>query len=613
MKLRTWLPRVILALIIALTAWLVWCGVRAAVAGRQAWADLDRLQAQARTADASSLPAVRADMARLDEHLRATEAAAQPFLRVAPAFRWLPRIGPDVAAAPTLLQMAVQLTGAGRGVLDALAPLTDALSGEGELLAQAAVTLQTAAPQLNEARGRLALADSLRSTLPAQLHPKLAAQVARLERLLPLALAGVDVSLAAPGLLGMAGPRTYLILAQNSHELRATGGFISGVGIVRFDHGRIAELKLTDSYAVDNFEQPHPAPPLPLSVQMGADILLLRDSNWSPDFPDSSQVARALYAQDQGLATDGALAVDLDAVRLLVAALEPLQVPGVSEPVTGANAIDWMKRAWQSPTAAEGTVQQVESSDWWDRRKDFMAELVGAAMAKGQSGSDLNLSALAQSLWQMLDERHLQIAVDDPVLAEMLAERGWDGGLRPPKRGDFLAVVDSNVGFNKANAAVQPQIAYAVAPADGGLIATLTLTYTHTAQDGEQVCDRTPRYGDSYDELARRCYWDYLRVYAPGGSELLAAGGLRQSITEDGERGTTIFAGDFVLRPGAQQVVTLRYRLPADLPVAPYQLFVRKQAGTAAIPLAVEALDCQWKSDLREDRAFVCDEERVDK
>ncbi len=610
MRLRTWLPRIILILVLALVAWLAWCGVRAAVAGRQAWADLDRLQALSRTVDASSLPALREGVASLDEHLRATEAAAWPFLRAAPAFRWLPRIGPDVAAAPTLLQMAVQLSGAGRGVLDALAPLTDALggAGEGELLAQAAATLQTAAPQLNEARGRLALADSLRTTLPAQLHPKLAVQVARLERLLPLALAGVDVSLAAPELLGMAGPRAYLILAQNSHELRATGGFISGVGIVRFDHGRIAELKLTDSYAVDNLEQPHPAPPAALSVQMGADMLLLRDSNWSPDFPDSSQVARALYAQDQGVVTDGALAVDLDAVRLLVAALGPLQVPGIDEPVTGANAIAWMKRAWQSPLAAEGTVQQAESSDWWGRRKDFMAELIGAALAKAQAGSDLNLPALAQSLWQMLDGRHLQIAVDDPVLAEMLAERGWDGGLRPPQRGDFLAVIDSNVGFNKANAAVQQGIAYAVASADGGLVATLTLTYTHTAPAGsEPICDRTPRYGDSYDELTRRCYWDYLRVYAPGGSELLAAEGLLQAATEEGERGTTVFAGDFALRPGDQRVVTLRYRLPAEVAAAPYRLFVRKQAGTPAPPLAVAAGACRWETDLAQDRSFACE------
>ena len=111
-------------------------------------------------------------------------------------------------------------------------------------------------------------------------------------------------------------------------------------------------------------------------------------------------------------------------------------------------------------------------------------------------------------------------------------------------------MVDSNVGFNKVNAAVQQAIAYRVEPVSGGLDATLTLTYTHTAPAGaEPICDRTPRYGDSYDALINRCYWDYVRVYAPGNSELLAADGLNQSSTEQGERGTTVFSGSFSLPP----------------------------------------------------------------
>ena len=208
----------------------------------------------------------------------------------------------------------------------------------------------------------------------------------------------------------------------------------------------------------------------------------------------------------------------------------------------------------------------------------------------------------------MLDGRHLQVAVDDPELAKTLAAQGWDGGLRPPKESDFLAVVDSNVGFNKVNAAVQQAIAYRVEPVSGGLDATLTLTYTHTAPAGaEPICDRTPRYGDSYDALINRCYWDYVRVYAPGNSELLAADGLNQSSTEQGERGTTIFTGSFTLPPGNQHVVILRYRLPADVSAESYRLFVRKQAGTLAPPLTVSGPGCAWTGDLAEDRTFVCD------
>ena len=374
----------------------------------------------------------------------------------------------------------------------------------------------------------------------------------------------------------------------------APAGFISGAGFVRLDGGRIVDLKLSDGYSVDDLTQPHPTPPRALTEQMGIQLLTLRDSNWSPDFPESGEVARALFAQDRGITTDGAIALDLEAVRLLVAALEPLQVPGIDQPVTGANVLDWMKRSWAAPQSAAGTVEEAATSDWWLKRKDFMGELMTAALAKLQGGGDLNASALAQAVVTMLDGRHLQVAVDDPALAKILAEQGWDGGLRPPADSDFLAVVDTNVGFNKTNAAVTEAIAYRVEPANDGLEATLTLTYTHTAPAGaEPLCDRAPRYGDSYDALINRCYWDYLRVYAPGGSELLGADGLNRPAAEQGERGTTVFTGSFSLRPGDQHVVTLRYRLPQDIAdVTPYRLFVRKQAGTLALPLTVTAAGC---------------------
>jgi len=592
--------------------WLGWCGIRAAGQARLVLADLDRLQALAAHPSPAALPGLRDDVAALETHLTAVRAATRPFLWLAPRLGWVPRYGPTLRAAPALLDMAVELAGGGRQALDALAPLTGGLgSGKAtDLLAEALPAISAAAPQLAQADARLAHAQELRASIGDGLHPRLAALLPQLDRLLPLARTGLQAASVAPSLLGADGPRTYLILAENNHELRGTGGFISGAGTVRVDKGRITDLKLADSYAVDDLSKPHPAPPRPMTEQMGIQLLMFRDSNWSPDFPESAQVARALFEQDRGIATDGAIAFDLDAVRLLVAALGSLQVTGVDQPVTGDNVIEWMKQAWQAPQSSTGTVADAAKSDWWTRRKDFMGDLMTAALAKLEGGGDLNATALAKAVLAMLDGRHLQVAVDDPALAKMLADRGWDGGLRPPAGSDFLAVVDSNVGFNKTNAAVQQRIAYRVEPADGGLAATLTLTYTHTAPRGsEEICDRTSRYGDSYDALIRRCYWDYLRVYTPGGSELLAAEGLNHAAAEPGERGTTVLTGDFSLKPGAQLVVTLRYRLPADLPASPYRLSVRKQAGTGALPLSISAGKCRWESDLGQDRVFACDRE----
>jgi hypothetical protein len=360
---------------------------------------------------------------------------------------------------------------------------------------------------------------------------------------------------------------------------------------------------------VDNWEQPHPEPPGALRKYMSADLWVLRDANWSPDFTASADVARALYAQDRGVQTDGAIALDLEAVRQLVSAVGPLQVPGIQEPVTGDNALNWMKAAWQSPvgsTAGPGS-GGAGGDAWWSKRKDFMGELVKAALAKVQSGADLDMLALARVLYSTLEARHIQVTVDDASLAALLAQRGWDGALRPPADADFLMLVDSNVGFNKANLFVRPALDYEVREVSGALVATLTVTYTHTAASRpDLVCDRLQGYGPTYEDLAARCYWDFVRVYVPGGSELLSANGLNSVATEPGEAGTTAFTGDFVLRPGEVKAVTLRYRLPAAVRSQPYRLLVHKQAGTAGWPLNVAYQACRQKTALNTDYHFEC-------
>jgi hypothetical protein len=236
-----------------------------------------------------------------------------------------------------------------------------------------------------------------------------------------------------------------------------------------------------------------------------------------------------------------------------------------------------------------------------------MGDLVKAALAKVQAGGDLDVMAVARALHAALNLRHLQGAVDDPTLAGLLAERGWDGGVRPPEEGDFLLALDTNVGFNKANLFVQQALEYSLATGQDGLQATLTVHYTHTApDDGSTRCERTFEYGPTYESLAARCYRNYLRVYAPGGSELLAHEGLNAPASEPGERGTTVFTGDFDLRPGAQHVVTLTYRLPASVPVAPYRLLVRKQAGAGNWPLIVTKGTCTQNIILNTDSWVEC-------
>ena len=64
------------------------------------------------------------------------------------------------------------------------------------------------------------------------------------------------------------------------------------------------------------------------------------------------------------------------------------------------------------------------------------------------------------------------------VLAE--GTLGW--GLQPEPGADFLAVVDTNMGYNKVDAVVERSLGYTVTWPDGPdqpAMATVTFTYTH--------------------------------------------------------------------------------------------------------------------------------------
>ena len=260
------------------------------------------------------------------------------------------------------------------------------------------------------------------------------------------------------------------------------------------------------------------------------------------------------------------------------------------QPITAANIEEQLIRYWDQPAALAGATDQAQAEQWWLHRKDFVAVVARAILERLQQGN-LDMVSLAAAVEQSLATRAVQLWLADPTAQATLHDLGWDGALRPEPGADFLAVVDTNMGYNKVDAAIQRAVDYAVAwpeGADGSAEVALTLTYTHTAPPGtDPECKPEPRYGETYAAMIGRCYFSYLRVYAPAGSELIRATGVpTDSVsTVPGERGTTQFTGYVVVEPGATRQVQLRYRLPPTLTPADYRLVVQRQAGTDPLPL----------------------------
>lgn len=536
------------------------------------------------------LAAIRSDLARLDHNLSTLESISRPVLSLSPHLGWLPVWGADIEALPQLLILGQQTARASLALIDVLGPLSSSapevgpgFKGLGPVLVQ---TAGEALPSIREAQHAITLATDAREAIDVtRLGSRLRSIVDRFDYYQPPLATGLRILALVPSVLGAESERNYLILAQNSHELRATGGFISGVGLVQVRGGRIEQLSFRDSYTVDDLTQLHPSPPAALRREMGADILLLRDANWWPDFPTSAQAVSALYSQDQGATVDGVIAADLASLRLMVGVLGPVEIPGYDKAVTTSNLESMMMAYWEAPRS---TPPGKDETDWWAHRKDFAADLMSALLDQAMEGEDADtLAALVENIGTALEEKHLLIYFSDPNAQALVQELQW-GGVIGSWEGDYLMVIDSNTGFNKVNPNVEQTLDYAVTvDEDGSAMARLSLSYRHRIQRPTPACVHEARYGESYADLMERCYWDHVRVYLPAGTETVKGHGSDGPTAVYPECGRTVFSGSFLLETGQSRQIELAYQPNIPKDSQSYRLLLQKQPGTDSLPYRI--------------------------
>ena len=514
---------------------------------------------------------------------------------------WLgERLGGDLSAGRPLMDAAVDAVTAGDEALATLAPTFNDLSPASisvsalprvlDGLATARPALQSAATHLDAASARLAEAKGPFSS-------RVESWMARAANYLALARQGIGAALVAPELLGQDGAHTYLVLMQNSDELRPTGGFISTVGRAMISHGAVITQTFEDSYGIDDFTKPYPDPPQPLLDYMGSELWVFRDANWSPDFPTAARDAIALYQISRLEKIDSVIGINLKMVRMLVAGLEPLQVEGLPEPLTSANVEQLFRQAWD-PQPGESTAL------WFSGRKSFVGSTVQAIIDKLQSGR-VNWVQLGRETLGMLNQRQLTIYSIGPEAAE-LARLQWDGAVRHDGT-DYLMVVDANVGYGKVNPLIERIVDYRVQlQPDGTGRAEVTLDYAHRGTQSGVVCTPFPSYeGVTYERLLNRCYHNYLRVMIPQGGRLKSAiphpvpgaylvtgkpsEGRAQMVPD--EAGRSVVAQFFVVEYGQRLQARFEYNLPVVVTSEGghwrYTLVLQKQSGTDALPVKV--------------------------
>ena len=375
-------------------------------------------------------------------------------------------------------------------------------------------------------------------------------------------IANIEIFLSKlPLLLGIPQKQTIMILLQNNNELRATGGFIGSYVLATFNSGVLEEIKVDDIYNPDGQLKITETAPQPLRDYLEVDQLGIRDANWWPDFPASAQKIAALFKQATNREVTTIIGLNLLSVQSLLAEVGPLTLDDYQETIDAGNLFE------RAEYHAE-----VGFTPGSDQKRNFLTSLSQELIDRILVLEGSSYLKAARSLLSGLSSREILLYSSNPSLQSLFANLDYEGSM-PLTPGDFISVIDSNVGGNKANYWVKRSSRYRLdVDRDGNLIGVLTVRWNHSGTSG------TWPGGD---------YRNYLRVYVPLGSGLLESEGFSSEVVEYDEFGRRVFGGLVKVPVNSSKEVELKYYLPREIGFAAqtvYQLGILKQPGIADEP-----------------------------
>lgn len=389
------------------------------------------------------------------------------------------------------------------------------------------------------------------------------------------------ISMLLPDLTGQGLSKKYLILLQNNMELRPAGGFIGSFAKVSFEGGKLKKIDVNDVYAIDGALALEVEPPAELKSDLGQKRWFLRDSNWEPDFPTAARQAQWFYTKETGETVDGVIAMDVSAMEKLLAVIGPLELADYNEKITDQNLF-------------EKAVSHAEMSFFpgSQAKKSFLTALASETFNKLFFLPQNNWPAIIAALSGALDEKHISIYLNDPKLFSYADSQGWTQSMpRASKetdkqslrseddlKEDFLALVEANLGANKANYYLDRNLNMeTVIGKDGEIKHRLRVSYTN----------RSPS-----DTFPAGKYKNRLRLYLPFGSRLTRVLWGERDKTADAsafiDYGKTGYSILLELAPKEQKTLIIDYTVPLKIEFkdekAKYKLNVIKQAGTLNDP-----------------------------
>lgn len=245
----------------------------------------------------------------------------------------------------------------------------------------------------------------------------------------------------------LTGTHKYVVLLQNTDELRATGGFMGSYAAIELDQGMIQRLEIQDIYVPDGQYQGFtPAPPGLDTFLSGGKGLRLPDSNWNPNFPSASQDILQFFALGKETEIEGVVAINLQVVEDALRVVGPIYLRDYDQTVTAENLSQLAR------------MDRAEFFPGSQQKRRFLQALLTQLQLNMQTLSTEQLFTLSEIVHRGVIQKNLQLYSRNPQIQALATQFHLDGRVLTQGKDRYFFLVESNVGINKVNRLVSREV-----------------------------------------------------------------------------------------------------------------------------------------------------------
>jgi hypothetical protein len=214
------------------------------------------------------------------------------------------------------------------------------------------------------------------------------------------------------------GEKRYLVVFQNTSELRPTGGFIDAVVELEFKDARLIRFSTRDVNDLDAELKGRVSPPAAIRKYLEEKSWYLRDSNWDPDFPTTAEKIKWFYEKETGQNLNGVIAINDLFVKELIDILGPINISSMEKELTSNNFFEIYADSGEKKSFL-GSKTKVS----------ILKELFNTLLQAFEEADYFHLRLIGKMVLNHLYSGNLIVSVFDHQSNNVLNNLEWDGSL----------------------------------------------------------------------------------------------------------------------------------------------------------------------------------------